>query len=119
MRVPRSWLLDFIDIPASATVHDIAEAYVRIGIEPESVEEVGSDIVGPIVVGRVLSFVEETQSNGKTIRWCQVDVGDGAPHGIVCGARNFFDGDKVVVSLPGAILPGGFAIAARTTYGHV
>ena len=40
-------------------------------------------------------------------------------HGIVCGARNFFVGDKVVVTLPGAVLPGPFPIAARTTYGHV
>lgn len=119
MLVPRSWLADFIDIPASATIEDIADAYVRIGIEPEGTEIVGADLVGPIVVGRVVSFVEEAQSNGKTIRWCQVEVGDGKVRGIVCGALNFFEGDKVVVSLPGAVLPGGFAIAARKTYGHV
>lgn len=119
MRVPRSWLADFIDIPASATIDDIAEAYVRIGIEPEGTEAIGADLVGPIVVGRVVSFVEEAQSNGKTIRWCQVEVGDGVVNGIVCGARNFFEGDKVVVCLPGAVLSGGFAIAARKTYGHV
>ena len=117
MRVPRSWLAEFVDIPSSATLDDIADAYVRIGIEPESIEHVGSDIVGPIVVGKVLEFVEEPQSNGKTIRWCQVDVG-GTVHGIVCGALNFFPNDKVVVSLPGAVLPGGFSIAARKTYGH-
>ena len=118
MRVPRSWLTDFIDIPSTASIDDIAEAFVRIGIEPEAVESVGADMVGPIVVGQVLEFVEEPQSNGKTIRWCQVDIG-GTVHGIVCGALNFFVGDKVVVSLPGAVLPGGFAIAARKTYGHV
>ena len=47
-------------------------------------------------------------SNGKTIRWCQVDVGveHGGVRGIVCGAGNFFEGDKVVVisgSPPGII----------------
>ena len=42
-----------------------------------------------------------------------------ASRGIVCGAHNFAVGDLVVVSLPGAVLPGGFAIAARKTYGHV
>ncbi|HBS76057.1 MAG TPA: phenylalanine--tRNA ligase subunit beta, partial [Microbacterium sp.] len=49
---------------------------------------------------------------------CQVDVGDGV-RGIVCGAANFFAGDKVVVTLPGSVLPGPFPIAARKTYGHV
>ncbi|MEV9322951.1 phenylalanine--tRNA ligase subunit beta, partial [Klebsiella pneumoniae] len=74
-----------------------------------------------IVVGQVKEFTPEPQSNGKTIRWCQVDVGEenGGVRGIVCGAGNFFEGDKVVVTLPGAVLPGPFPIAARKTYGHV
>src|SRR5690606_5385810 len=61
------------------------------------------------------------QSNGKTIRWCQVDVGadHGGVRGIVCGAHNFVRDDLVVVTLPGAVLPGPFPIAARKTYGHV
>ena len=96
------------------------------GFEEEDVHRF--ELQGPIVVGEVLEFVEEPQSNGKTIRWCQVRVApdgetaaDGGPavHGIVCGARNFFAGDKVVVTLPGAVLPGPFPIAARKTYGHV
>ena len=65
-------------------------------------------------------MVAEPQKNGKTINWCQVDCGPTlGEHGIVCGAHNFAVGDLVVVSLPGAVLPGGFAIAARKTYGHV
>src|SRR5690606_37686878 len=80
-------------------------------------------VSGPLVVGRVVEYVDEPQKNGKVIRWCQVDVGahndDGAPRGIVCGAHNFAVGDSVVVALPGAVLPGGFAISARKTYGHV
>ena len=72
------------------------------------------------MIGKALEFVEEPQKNGKTIRWCQVDVGpynvDGRPRGIVCGARNFAVGDTVVVALPGTVLPGGFrsAPAPRT-----
>ena len=69
----------------------------------------------------------EPQKNGKTINWCRVDVGahneprdDGRrPRGIVCGAHNFEVGDRVVVALPGAVLPGPFPIAVRKTYGHV
>ncbi len=65
----------------------------------------------------------EPQKNGKTINWCTVDVGaangTGEPQGIVCGAHNFAPGDLVVVVLPGGVLPGGFEISARKTYGHV
>ncbi len=45
--------------------------------------------------------------------------GTGEPQGIVCGAHNFAVGDLVVVVLPGGVLPGGFEISARKTYGHV
>ena len=37
----------------------------------------------------------------------------------MCGAHNFAPGDRVVVALPGAVLPGGFEISARKTYGHI
>ncbi|WP_353987676.1 phenylalanine--tRNA ligase subunit beta [Ruicaihuangia caeni] len=117
MRVPVSWLREVVEIPAEATPEDIQAALVRVGLEEEAVHR--SEIEGPIVVGRVVSFVDEPQSNGKTIRWCQVDVGEGEPRGIVCGAQNFFEGDLVVVTLPGAVLPGPFPISARKTYGHV
>ncbi len=119
MRVPMSWLADYVDLPTGVTARDLEAALIRAGLEVEAVDELGADLTGPLVIGRVLDFVEEPQSNGKTIRWCQVDVGNPEPQGIVCGARNFAVGDPVVVVLPGAVLPGGFAIAARKTYGHV
>jgi phenylalanyl-tRNA synthetase beta chain len=126
MRVPISWLAEYVDVPAGATIDDIHAALVKVGLEEEGSHDF--DLKGPIVVGQVLSFEPEPQSNGKTIRWCQVRVapegqqaadGGADVRGIVCGAGNFFEGDKVVVTLPGAVLPGGFAIAARKTYGHV
>jgi len=126
MRVPMSWLREYVDVPADAAPEDVLAALVRVGFEEEDVHRF--ELQGPIVVGEVLEFVEEPQSNGKTIRWCQVQVApdgelaaDGGPavHGIVCGARNFFVGDKVAVTLPGSVLPGPFPIAARKTYGHV
>ncbi|MET0734060.1 MAG: phenylalanine--tRNA ligase subunit beta [Microbacterium sp.] len=126
MRVPLSWLREFVDVPKDASPEDVLAALVRVGFEEEDIHRF--DLQGPIVVGEVLEFVEEPQSNGKTIRWCQVRVapdgeraadGGDAVHGIVCGARNFFVGDKVPVTLPGAVLPGPFPIAARKTYGHV
>jgi phenylalanyl-tRNA synthetase beta chain len=117
MRVPISWLREYVDVPAAATADDILAALVAVGFEEEDVHTLG--VTGPVVVGQVLEFTPEPQSNGKTINWCSVDVGEAEPRGIVCGAHNFAVGDKVVVSLPGAELPGPFPIAARKTYGHV
>ncbi|MTA66251.1 MAG: phenylalanine--tRNA ligase subunit beta, partial [Actinobacteria bacterium] len=120
MRVPVSWLRELVEIPATDDVDAIGVRLVSAGLEIEDIEVVG-DIQGPLVVGRVVSFDDEEQSNGKSIRWCQVDVGEdnGGVRGIVCGASNFVAGDLVIAALPGAVLPGGFAIAARKTYGHV
>jgi phenylalanyl-tRNA synthetase beta chain len=124
MRAPVSWLAEYVEVAPGTTGRDVAASLVRMGLEEEGLH--GGDISGPLVVGRVLDLVEEPQKNGKTIRWCQVDVGqngqrvtEGTPQGIVCGARNFAVDDLVVVVLPGATLPGGFAISARKTYGHV
>jgi phenylalanyl-tRNA synthetase beta chain len=117
MRVPISWLREFVDVPAESTADDILAALVAVGFEEEDVHTLG--VTGSVVVGQVLSFTPEPQTNGKTINWCQVDVGEAEPRGIVCGAHNFAVGDKVVVSLPGAVLPGPFPIAARKTYGHL
>ncbi len=119
MRVPMSWLREHVDLPPGESARDVAARLIRAGLEVETVDEVGAELEGPLLVGRVLEFVDETHKNGKTIRWCQVDVGEDEPRGIVCGAHNFTENDLVVVSLPGAVLPGGFAISARKTYGHV
>ncbi len=117
MRVPISWLGEWTDLPEEVTLEHLHAALVKVGLEEEDTH--GFPLTGPIVVGRVISVSPEPQSNGKTINWCQVDVGEAEPRGIVCGAHNFGPGDKVVVTLPGAVLPGPFPIAARKTYGHV
>jgi phenylalanyl-tRNA synthetase beta chain len=119
MRAPMSWLRVYVDLPADVTGRDLAERLVALGLEVETVNSPGDEISGPLIVGRVLTYAEEQHSNGKTIRWTTVDVGESEPRGIVCGALNFAEGDLVVVALPGATLPGGFGITARKTYGHV
>ncbi|MFC4224894.1 phenylalanine--tRNA ligase subunit beta [Lysinibacter cavernae] len=126
MRIPLSWLAEYVDLPADVTPEQLHAALVSVGFEEEDIHRSG--VTGPVVVGQVLERTPEPQSNGKTINWCQVRVApegqqaaDGGEdvRGIVCGAHNFEPGDKVVVTLPGAVLPGDFAIAARKTYGHV
>src|SRR3954453_4130804 len=124
MRAPLSWIREYVDLPADVTVQDLAQRLTALGLKLESLEHPGSDVEGPLVVGRVLSFEDEPQKNGKVIRWCRVDCGpdhsgEAGSRGIVCGAHNFAVDDLVVVALPGAVLPGGFAISARKTYGHV
>ena len=123
MRAPVSWIREYADLPASLSTEELADRLTALGLKLEALERPGEDLVGPLVVGRVLSAEDEPQKNGKVIRWCSVDVGSangtGEPQGIVCGAHNFAVGDLVVVVLPGATLPGGFEISARKTYGHV
>ncbi|MEU9387186.1 phenylalanine--tRNA ligase subunit beta, partial [Streptomyces sp. NPDC048279] len=120
MRVPLSWLREYVDLPATETGRDVQAKLISAGLEVETVEQLGDGLKGPLVVGQVLT-IEELEGFKKPIRFCTVDVGTangtGEPQEIVCGARNFAVGDKVVVVLPGAVLPGDFAIAARKTYG--
>ncbi|ROP45388.1 MULTISPECIES: phenylalanine--tRNA ligase subunit beta [unclassified Rathayibacter] len=126
MRIPLSWLGEYVDLEQGVTTEAVHAALVSVGLEEEDVHRF--EVSGPVVVGEVLDLVPEPQKNGKTINWCTVRVApegeraaDGGDdvRGIVCGAHNFAAGDKVVVSLPGAVLPGPFPISARKTYGHV
>ena len=120
MRVPVSWLREYVDLPAEVSGRELAERLIPIGFEVETVHESGVGLTGPLVVGHVLE-IEELTGFKKPIRYCQVRVGTEPEEvrGIVCGARNFAVGDKVVAALPGAVLPGDFKIAARKTYDHV
>ncbi|MET9376946.1 phenylalanine--tRNA ligase subunit beta [Streptomyces sp. NPDC002992] len=122
MRVPLSWLREYVDLPATETGRDVQAKLISAGLEVETVEQLGAGLTGPLVVGKVLTIEELTEFK-KPIRFCTVDVGQangtGEPQEIICGARNFAEGDKVVVALPGAVLPGDFRIAERKTYGRV
>ncbi|NEG95706.1 phenylalanine--tRNA ligase subunit beta [Bifidobacterium sp. SMB2] len=121
------WLKDHVEVPEGLTYEQLAKDLVRVGLEEEEIHQ--SQVTGPIVVGYVVDATPEPQKNGKTINWCHVDVGDEyndvdengnkVPRGIVCGAPNMAAGEKVVVTLPGAVLPGDFRIEPRKTYGHI
>ena len=133
MRVPIDWLREYVELPADLSSADLADRLTMLDLKLEEI--ITSGISGPLTVGRVLTLVKEPQNNGRTINWCRVDVGQDhnepaagdvpAGRGIVCGAHNFVEGDLVIVSLPGTVLPAlatvipNGAIAARKTYGHL
>lgn len=125
--VDLDWLRDHVEVPQDTDYEQLARDLVKVGLEEEEIH--ASQVTGPIVVGYVVDATPEPQKNGKIINWCHVDVGeqynatdeDGnkVPRGIICGAPNMRAGEKVVVTLPGAVLPGDFRIEPRKTYGHI
>ncbi len=124
MRVPLSWLREYAPLPEPVDATEVSRRLTAAGLEVESLESVGHDIRG-VVVAQVLS-IEELTGLKKPIRYCRVAVSEGQlagppddASGVICGAVNFAVGDRVALALPGAVLPGGFEIGARKTYGHI
>ena len=68
-------------------------------------------------VGRVLEAGKHP--NADRLQLCRVDVGEGEPRQIVCGAWNFGAGATVAVALPGAVLPGGLQLERRKLRGEI
>ncbi len=109
MRVPLSWLREYVAVDASA--EQIARRLVVSTLEVDRVVRLGvSDIDGNLGLFRVARVLEAGKHpNADRLQLCQVDVGEGEPRQIVCGAWNFGAGDTVAVALPGALLPGADA----------
>lgn len=116
MRAPLSWIKEFVEIPATITSEQISDALIRVGFEVEEIIAQGEDLTGPLKFGKVLSIEEITEFK-KPIRYVGLDCGEGETRYVICGATNFAVGDIVCVAIPGAVLPGNFAISARETYG--
>ncbi|GAB2956464.1 phenylalanine--tRNA ligase subunit beta [Nonomuraea fastidiosa] len=116
MKVPLSWLREYVDLPA-VTAHEVADKLTAAGLKLESITSHGHDVKN-VVVGEVLE-IEELTGFKKPIRHCKVEVGEATPRMIICGATNFAAGDRVPVVLPGGVLPGGFEVGARKTYGRM
>ena len=112
MRVPLSWLRDFAPFPDDVGV--LRDALDDLGLVVEAVEHVGEGL-GDVVVGRVLEI--RPIKGADKIRLTLVDGGGPEPLEIVCGATNFEVGDRVPLAPVGAMLPGGFEIAARPLRG--
>jgi phenylalanyl-tRNA synthetase beta chain len=116
MKVPVSWLREYVKLPKDLSTSDLHDAFISLGFEVEATDIFG-EVSGDLLVGEVIDIKSLDQFK-KPIRYCQVKIGNQV-RGIVCGATNFSVGDKVVVALPGATLPGDFLITARKTYDHL
>ena len=106
MQVSLSWLSTHIDL-STYTIPQLSDLLTFAGVEVEGIEERGV-ATDKVVVAQIQSF--EQHPNADKLSVCQVNDGSGKLRQIVCGAKNFKAGDKVPLALPGAVLPGGFAI---------
>jgi phenylalanyl-tRNA synthetase beta chain len=103
MRVPLEWLQKYCR-PALDTVA-LAERLTMTGTKVEGIERHGVDELRQFVVGRVLDARKHPDADRLSV--CLVDVGEGAPSQIVCGAPNVAAGQTVAVAKPGAVMPDG------------
>jgi phenylalanyl-tRNA synthetase beta chain len=107
MKVPVSWLREYVEVAATST-----EIAGRLAIATGEVERITrrgvADEDGNLALYRVGRVVEAGKHpNADRLQLCRVDVGEGEPRQIVCGAWNFGAGATVAVALPGAVLPDG------------
>ena len=105
MNISYNWLKEYIDFRLSP--EELADALTSIGLEVGTVEEVESIRGGlrGIVIGKVLTCVEHPNSDHLHIT--TVDLGNGEPTQIVCGAPNVAAGQTVVVATVGTTLYDG------------
>jgi phenylalanyl-tRNA synthetase beta chain len=115
MRVPLQWLHEYCRPDLDA--FSIADRLAMTGTEVERVETHGVTVLERFVVGKVLKAGRHPDADRLSV--CQVDVGDGEPSQIVCGARNVAAGQTVAVAKPGAVMPDGTRLKVAKLRGQV
>jgi phenylalanyl-tRNA synthetase beta chain len=115
VRVPLSWLREFVDI--DLTPEQLAERLTLLGMEVKHIERWGADWQN-VVTGELLTV--EKHPRADRLHLTTVSLGDGSePLSIVCGATNIAPGQRIPVALPGAVLPGGRHIERTEKMGVV
>jgi len=119
MRVPVSWLRDYVAI--EMPLSDLATRLSVSAAEVEGIERRGvPDSDGNLALFRVGKVLEaDKHPNADRLQLCRVDVGEGEPRQIVCGAWNFGAGATVAIALPGAVLPNGLELERREVRGEL
>jgi phenylalanyl-tRNA synthetase beta chain len=119
LRVPVSWLREYV--PVEMPLEELAARLSISSAEVEGIERRGvvdaDGNLGLFRVGRVLEAAKHP--NADRLQLCVVDVGEGEPRQIVCGAWNFGAGATVAVALPGAVLPNGMQLEQRKVRGEL
>jgi len=105
-----NWIKDYVDLENE----DLNELAVKITKGGVNVEKVITNQINNLVIGEVVECRKHLGADHLNI--CQVNIGDKVTQ-IICGADNVRKGIKVIVSLPGAILPGGVEIKKSTIRG--
>ena len=106
-----NWVKDYIDIE-NEDLHELSVKVTKAGV---NVEKVVDSRIENLVIGEVLECVDHPDSDHLHI--CQVNIGKETTQ-IVCGAHNVKAGIKVLVALPGCVLPGDFEIKAGKIRGQ-
>jgi phenylalanyl-tRNA synthetase beta chain len=101
MKFTSPWLKEHLETDASLA--EIVDKLTMIGLEVEKVEDT-AELLKPFVIASVISA--EKHPNADRLRVCMVDIGDGKPIQVVCGAPNARAGMKGVFSAPGTFIPG-------------
>jgi phenylalanyl-tRNA synthetase beta chain len=101
MKFTFPWLKEHLETDASLS--EVVDKLTMIGLEVENVEDKAS-LLKPFVIASVVSA--EKHPNADRLRVCMVDIGDGKPVQVVCGAPNARAGMKGVFSAPGTFIPG-------------
>src|SRR4051795_12972182 len=115
MRVPMSWLREYVR--TDATAEQIAQALSISTAEVNGIERRG--VSGDLSLFRVGKVLEaDKHPNADRLQLTKVDVGEDRPYQIVCGAWNFGVGAKVAVALPGATIAGGLTLERRKLRGE-
>jgi phenylalanyl-tRNA synthetase beta chain len=114
MRVPLTWLQEFVSPPLS--LHDLEQRLTMTGTKVEALHHHGVSEEDAFVVGKVVS--SERHPDADRLSVCMVDVGDGGEaKQIVCGAPNVAAGQTVAVARPGAVMPDGTKLKAAKLRG--
>ncbi|MGX7091235.1 phenylalanine--tRNA ligase subunit beta [Hutsoniella sourekii] len=114
MLISLEWLSDFLDLDG-INANDLADQLSRTGLEVEGLINYGQHL-NQLVVGQVLECQKMEGSDHLHIT--QVAHGQDQVSQIVCGAPNIASGQKVIVALPGAVLPSNFKIKKSKLRGH-